>query len=77
MLIAGARLEGTSDLAVMIGWNGEAFARTKTIKPLAEYLKPPLSPEEKRRQGARKVRAMFERIAKKQHNRRPPSHSET
>ncbi len=31
------------------------------MKPLGEYLKPALSPEQKRESGAAKVRALFER----------------
>jgi hypothetical protein len=54
------------DLATMIGWHGEAFARTKTVKPLSEYLKPPLAPEDRRRRGAERVREMLIRMESKQ-----------
>jgi len=49
----------------MIGWHARNLHYVEKLKPLAEYLKPPLTPEEKREQGAKKVRAMFERMAKK------------
>jgi hypothetical protein len=65
----GARLEADSEQAVAIGWHAEAFARTKRMKPLPEYLKPPPSPERQREQGARDVKRMFDRMIKKQEAR--------
>jgi hypothetical protein len=65
VLIVGARVKARFDLATMIGWEARRFHHMKAPKPLAEYLKPPLTPEEKREQGAQKVRAMFQRMAKK------------
>lgn len=58
-------MKGQADLAVMTAWHTEAFARTKQIKPLGKYLEPKLNPEQRREDGARKVRAMFKRMAKK------------
>lgn len=49
----------------MIGWNVRNLHHVQRLKPLADYLKPALAPDEKREQGAKKVRAMFERMAKK------------
>lgn len=46
-----------------IGWHGEAFARTKSVKSLAEYLKPEPTAAEKREAGARQLIAMLERKA--------------
>lgn len=60
-LIVGARLKSHADLATMIGWNAEAFARTKRMKPLDEYFKPPVTPEAKRDKGARDLKRMFDR----------------
>lgn len=56
-------------MAVMTGWNGEAFARTKRLKPLPEYLKP--APDEGTRQanGAAAVLALFRRAQAKQEKR--------
>jgi hypothetical protein len=62
----GARIKGQIDLAVSVGWNAEAFARTKRMKPLAEYLKPAPTPERTRDQGARDVKLMFDRMIKRQ-----------
>lgn len=59
-------MKATADLAIMIGWNAESFARTKRIKALNEYLKPPLSPAQMREEGAQDVRRMFERMIVKQ-----------
>ena len=50
----------------MIGWQTRRFATLKAPKALHEYLKPPLTPEEKREQGAQKVLAMFQRAKRKQ-----------
>lgn len=54
------------DLATMIGWNAEAFARTKSMKPLGKYLEPAPTPEQTREQGARDVMRMFDRMIAKQ-----------
>lgn len=56
-------MKASGDLATMIGWNGEAFARTKKMKPLEDYLKPKTRTADS---GARDVRRMFERMMKKQ-----------
>lgn len=57
-------MKASGDLATMIGWNAEAFARTKKMKPLAKYLEPkkPKTAES----GALDVRRMFERMIAKQ-----------
>lgn len=57
-------MKAKDDMATMIGWNAEAFARTKRIKPLAKYLeaKKPKSAES----GARDVKRMFDRLIAKQ-----------
>ena len=65
-MIVGARMKAQGDLALSIGWNAEAFARTKRMKPLAEYLKPAPTPERRREQGARDVKRMFDRMIHKQ-----------
>lgn len=49
----------------MIGWQAERFARTMRLQDITEYLKPPLSDQQKRDEGARKVLAMFKRHAAK------------
>jgi hypothetical protein len=53
-------MKADGDLATMIGWNAEAFARTKRMKPIADYLKPtkPKSADT----AALDVRRMFERM---------------
>lgn len=48
----------------MIGWNAEAFARSKRIKPLGEYLKPKKDADPDA--GAADLRAMIGRIKAKQ-----------
>lgn len=65
-MIVGARMKGNFDLALAAGWHAVAFDRTKTVKPLGEYLKPPLTPEQQREKDAQKVRQAFERRIKKQ-----------
>lgn len=52
------------DLATMIGWNAEMFARSKRLEPLTKYLQPakPKSPD----QGAAELRGMIARMAAKQ-----------
>lgn len=57
-------MKATGDLAVMLGWNVEAFARTKRMKPLGEYIKPtkPKTADD----DARDVRRMFDRLIVKQ-----------
>ena len=59
-------MKARGDMATMIGWNAEGFARTKRMKPLAHYLKPtkPKTAES----GARDVRRMFERMIRKGDN---------
>lgn len=51
-------------MAVTLGWNSEAFARTKRMKPLNEYLTPtkPRTPDD----DAQDVRRMFERMIAEQ-----------
>jgi len=57
-------MKASSDLATMIGWNAEAFARSKRIKPLGEYLKPKRDADPDA--GAADLRAMIGRIKAKQ-----------
>ena len=45
----------------MFGWQARRFHYMKNPKALADYLKPALTPEEKRATGAAKARALFER----------------
>lgn len=59
-------MKARAEQSVSIGWHTEAFARTKTMKKLDEYLKPALSPEQKRAKGNRAVIEMMMRAAKKQ-----------
>jgi hypothetical protein len=59
-------MKGNFDLALASGWEAERFARTKNIKALADYLKPPPTPEGRRQQGARDVKRMLDRMIKKQ-----------
>lgn len=64
-MIVGARMKATDDLATMIGWNAEKFAREgKKMRPLAHYLKRAKSPPAS--QSGQDVRRMFERIFEKQ-----------
>lgn len=65
-MIVGARMESQGDLATMIGWNAEAFARTKKMKPLGDYLKPAPTPEGRRDKGASEVKRMLDRMIAKQ-----------
>lgn len=57
-------MKARADMATMIGWNAEQFARTKRVKPLGHYLKPtkPRTAES----GARDVRRMLERLMKRE-----------
>ncbi len=64
-LIVSARLKGQHDQALRIGWNAEAFARTKRLASLYDCLKPPPTVTDKRAKGADDVRRMFERLAAK------------
>ena len=58
-------MKATDDLATMIGWNAEKFAREgKKMRPLAHYLKRAKQPSAA--SGARDVRRMFERMIAKQ-----------
>lgn len=57
-------MKASVDLATMIGWNAEAMARTKRMKPLGEYLKP--AKAKSAESGAHDVRRMFDRMIKKQ-----------
>jgi hypothetical protein len=58
-------MKAAAHQAVSIGWNAEAFRRTKTMKKLDEYLKPALSPEQKRAKGNRAVLDMMLRAKKR------------
>lgn len=60
-------MKASADLATMIGWNAEAFARTKRMKPLGKYLEPtkPKTAES----GALDVKRMFDRMIAKQGER--------
>lgn len=64
-MIVGARLKARHEQAFLVGWHVRNLAHVKNLKPIAHYLKPAPTPAQKREQGARDVRAMFERIAKK------------
>lgn len=58
-------MKATDDLATMIGWNAEKFAREgKKMRPLAHYLKRSTQPTAA--SGAQDVRRMFERMIAKQ-----------
>lgn len=57
-------MKANAEQALAIGWNAEAFHRTKTIKPLEKYLQPARKPS--REQGARDVKRMFDRMIAKQ-----------
>lgn len=48
-----------------IGWYAAALGNQKRLKPLADYLKVEPTVEEKRDAGAMRVKAMFDRLAKK------------
>lgn len=60
----GARSKGRGDLATMIGWNAESFARTKRMKPLPKYLEA--AKPKNAESGARDVQRLFERLIAKQ-----------
>ncbi|KPH66902.1 hypothetical protein [Novosphingobium sp. ST904] len=66
LLIVGARLKGSGDHALSIGWHAESFARTKRLKPLAKLLTPEPTREQKRAAGSSKVRAMFRNMKRNQ-----------
>lgn len=51
----------------MTGWQAERFARTKRLKPVADYLNE--EPKKSAETGARDVRAMFDRMIAKQEAR--------
>lgn len=51
-----------------MAWHSAAFARTKDLKPLSEYLKPPPTFEEKREVGSLKLVAMLERMERRGRN---------
>jgi len=55
-------MKGISDNATAIGWSAEAFARTKTMKPLGDYLKPEPTAVDMRAKGAADVGAMLRRL---------------
>lgn len=59
-------MKASADKALSIGWNAEAFARTKRMKPLGEYLKPAPSPEGRRAKGTSDVKRMLDRMIAKQ-----------
>lgn len=48
----------------MIGWHGRNLHYVKDLKLPEHYLRPELTPEQKREQGARDVLAMMKRAAK-------------
>jgi hypothetical protein len=51
--------------ALIIGWHVRNLHYVEKLKPIGHYLKPAEAPAEKRDQGARAVKAMFQRFAKK------------
>tara|TARA_Y100001933_G_scaffold264325_1_gene329412 strand:- start:2171 stop:2392 length:222 start_codon:yes stop_codon:yes gene_type:complete len=59
-------MKATGDLATMIGWSSERFARTQKVKSLGEYLQPPKGQQQQWDEDARKLIAMFDNIAAKQ-----------
>jgi hypothetical protein len=59
-------MKGNFDIALATGWHAVSFDRTKNVKPLGEYLKPALTPEQQRELDAQRVRQAFERRIKKQ-----------
>jgi hypothetical protein len=61
----GAKLRAAQERSVATGWYAGAFGGQKRLKPLAHYLKPPQTPEQRRAEGVEKVRALFERFAPK------------
>lgn len=62
VLIVGARMKSSHDMALMIGWRSEFFARTKAMKSLADYLR---TPDERRNNAARKILEMAKQKAKR------------
>lgn len=69
-MIVGARFKGTRDQAITTAWHGEAFARTKTIKPLDKYLTPLTSAASRGAKGAADVLGLFRRALAKQEKSR-------
>ena len=57
-------MKAAADAAIVTAWHGEALARTKRIRPLAEYLKTEttIDPEV----GADELRGMIARMAARQ-----------
>lgn len=58
-------LKARHEEAFLIGWHVRNLAHVEKLKPVNHYLKPATPPEQKRDEGARAVKAMFQRIAKK------------
>lgn len=59
-------------LALAIGWHTENFARTKRMKPLLDYIKP-LTDDERRNEGARKMLALAKAAKSKSKRKLPES----
>lgn len=58
-------MKAASDQATSIAWSNRNMHYIKNLKPLAEYLTPPKSDEQKRNEGAAKVLAMMKRLMRK------------
>lgn len=58
-------MKAQHEQALRIGWNAEAFARTKRLKPIEAYLKPEPTMADKRAKGAADVGAMLRRLEKR------------
>lgn len=63
----GARFKARTENEVAIGWQVEKFAREgKSMKPLGDYLRPLLAPEQRRSQGSLRALQMFQRLHARQ-----------
>lgn len=59
----GARLKSRAHQELATGWHAEAFARTKQLKPLGDYL---MDDDERARRGAGRVLALAKAVKAKQ-----------
>jgi hypothetical protein len=64
-LIVKARFKSAGERDFSVGWYSAVLDREKRIKPLGDYLKPEMTPEQKRLKGERDVGDMFRRLAQK------------
>lgn len=58
-------MKAQREQVLAIGWHSEAFARTKRLQALGEYLQPAPTIADKRAKGAADVAAMLRRLEKK------------